>query len=113
MPDRVAPVSVEIFGQTYTIRAGSDPAYIERLAAQVDAEMLTISRGSGAVDSVRVAVLAALNLADEAEKAKERAAAAEALVASAERRAREAEESVASRANVVARRLAEALGEIP
>ena len=113
MADKPAPVSVEIFGQTYTIRAGADPAYIERLAAQVDTEMSAISRGSGAVDSVRVAVLAALNIADEAEKARERATVAEAQIAAAEKRAREAEESVASRANGVARRLAEALGEIP
>jgi len=113
MADKPAHVSVEIFGQTYTIRAGADPSYIERLAAHVDAEMSVISRGSGAVDSVRVAVLAALNLADEAEKARERAQAAEAQIAAAERRAREAEESVASRAILVARRLAQALGEIP
>jgi cell division protein ZapA len=58
-------VHVEIFGQTYAVKAGDDPAYVEKLAAFVDGEMKDVSRASGAVDSLRVAVLAALNLADE------------------------------------------------
>ena len=58
-------VHVEIFGQTYTVRAGTDPGYVERLAAYVDAQMQGVSRNAGAVDSVRIAVLAALNIADE------------------------------------------------
>lgn len=58
-------VHVEIFGQTYAVRAGADPGYVEQIAAHVDAQMREVSRTSGAVDSVRVAVLAALNIADE------------------------------------------------
>jgi cell division protein ZapA len=58
-------VHVEIFGQTYAVRGGEDPAYVERLAEYVDEQMKEVGRTSGAVDSVRVAVLAALNLADE------------------------------------------------
>jgi cell division protein ZapA len=58
-------VHVEIFGQSYAVRAGADPAYVERLARYVDDQMREVSRGSGAVDSVRIAVLAALNIADE------------------------------------------------
>ena len=58
-------VHVEIFGQTYTVRAGADPGYVERLAAHVDSQMQGVSRNAGAVDSVRIAVLAALNIADE------------------------------------------------
>jgi len=58
-------VHVEIFGQTYAVRGGDDPGYVERLAADVDERMKEVSRTSGAVDSVRIAVLAALNLADE------------------------------------------------
>ena len=46
-------------------RAGADPGYVEELAAYVDAQMREVSRSAGAVDSVRVAVLAALNIADE------------------------------------------------
>ena len=58
-------VHVQIFGQTYTVRAGTDAGYIEKLAAYVDSQMMDVSRAAGAVDSVRIAVLAALNIADE------------------------------------------------
>lgn len=58
-------VHVEIFGQGYAVRAGAEPGYVEQLAAYVDEKMREVSRTSGAVDSVRIAVLAALNLADE------------------------------------------------
>jgi cell division protein ZapA len=63
-PEQPQLVHVEIFGQTYTVRAG-DAAYVEKLAAYVDSQMLDVSRNAGAVDSVRIAVLAALNIADE------------------------------------------------
>ena len=65
MTDKPSLVHVEIFGQTYGIRAGTDPGYVEEIAAYVDREMREISRSGGAVDSVRIAVLAALNIADE------------------------------------------------
>jgi len=65
MAEKANLVHVEIFGQTYAVKAGNDPAYVETLAAFVDEEMKEVSRASGAVDSLRVAVLAALNLADE------------------------------------------------
>ena len=58
-------VEVEIFGQSYTVRAGSDAGYIETLARYVDAQMREVSRGSTTVDSLKIAVLAALNIADE------------------------------------------------
>ncbi len=65
MPDKSSLVHVEILGQTYAVKAGTDPSYVESLAAFVDKQMKDVGRASGAVDSVRVAVLAALNLADE------------------------------------------------
>lgn len=58
-------VHVEIFGQSYAVRAGAEAGYVEQLAAYVDERMRDVSRTSGAVDSVRIAVLAALNIADE------------------------------------------------
>ena len=58
-------VNVEIFGQSYALNAGADSAYVEQLAAYVDARMREVGKSAGAVDSVRVAVLAALNIADE------------------------------------------------
>ena len=57
-------VSVDIYDQTYHLRA-PDPAYIEKLAAMVDAKMRAVSANGVTVDSLRVAVLAALNIADE------------------------------------------------
>jgi len=65
MAEKANLVQVEIFGQTYSVKAGDDAAYVQKLAAFVDEEMKDVSRASGAVDSLRVAVLAALNLADE------------------------------------------------
>ena len=65
MADKPNLVHVEIFGQSYAVRAGADPGYVEKLAAHVDEQMREVSRGGGAVDSVRIAVLAALNIADE------------------------------------------------
>jgi cell division protein ZapA len=65
MADKADLVHVEIFGQTYAVKSGGDPGYVEALARSVDEQMKEVSRASGAVDSLRVAVLAALNLADE------------------------------------------------
>src|SRR5580700_5014456 len=57
-------VSVEIYDQTYNLRA-SDPEYIQKLAAMVDGKMRAVSANGSTVDSLRVAVLAAINIADE------------------------------------------------
>ena len=57
-------VSVDIYDQTYHLRA-PDPEYIQKLANTVDAKMRAVSANSNTVDSLRVAVLAALNIADE------------------------------------------------
>ena len=57
-------VRVEIYDQTYQLR-GSDPEYIATLADYVDTKMRLISQQASTVDSLRLAVLAALNIADE------------------------------------------------
>jgi cell division protein ZapA len=57
-------VRVEIFDQPYNLR-GSDPEYIFKLAQYVDAKMRAVAEQTSTVDSVRLAVLAALNIADE------------------------------------------------
>ena len=57
-------VIVDIYDQMYQLR-GTDSAYIERLAGMVDAKMRAVSAHGSTVDSLRVAVLAALNIADE------------------------------------------------
>ena len=55
---------VTIFNQTYDIRA-DDSEYVERIARMVDERMLEISKMTPTVDSLKVSILAALNLADE------------------------------------------------
>lgn len=57
-------VTVEIYDQTYHL-SGQDADHIRKLAAQVDAKMRAVAAQGRTVDSLRVAVLAALNLADE------------------------------------------------
>src|SRR6476660_9913022 len=57
-------VRVEIFDQAYNLR-GTDPEYILKLAEYVDEKMRAVAKQTNTVDSSRLAVLAALNIADE------------------------------------------------
>jgi cell division protein ZapA len=59
-------VPVQIFGQRYPIRSALDPKYVQELASYVDERMRAAADQSPAGDSLRLAVLAALNIADEA-----------------------------------------------
>jgi cell division protein ZapA len=79
MAEKASLVHVEIFGQTYAVR-GADPAHVERLAGYVDVQMREVSRTGGTVDSMRIAVLAALNLADECFRLKDDVKRAEAVI---------------------------------
>jgi cell division protein ZapA len=90
-------IHVEIFGQSYAVRAGADPAYLQDIAAFVDSQMREVSKNAGAVDSVRIAVLAALNIADETFRLRAQVRDMEALAE--------------ARAGALARELQAALGE--
>jgi cell division protein ZapA len=57
-------VRVEIFDQGYNLR-GTDPEYILKLAEYVDTKMRAVSQQTHTVDTARLAVLAAINIADE------------------------------------------------
>ena len=57
-------VRVDIFDQGYNLR-GSDPEYIGKLAEYVDGKMRAVAEQTATIDSMRLAVLAALNIADE------------------------------------------------
>ena len=57
-------IRVEIYDQSYHLR-GTDPEYIADLAEYVDSRMRLISQQAATVESLKVAVLAALNIADE------------------------------------------------
>jgi cell division protein ZapA len=61
-------VTVEIYDQIYHL-SGQDTAHIRQLAERVDAKMRAVAAQGRTVDSLRVAVLAALNLADELSQA--------------------------------------------
>ena len=58
-------IRVEIYNQTYNIRSDGDTEYIIQLAEFVDSRMREISSGTLTVDSLKVAILAALHIADE------------------------------------------------
>ncbi len=58
-------IKVQIFGQTYTIRGDLDERYVQKLAAYVDEKMSAIADVTATVDTQKVAVLAALAIADE------------------------------------------------
>jgi cell division protein ZapA len=57
-------VTVQIYDQTYHL-SGQDAEHIRHLAELVDTRMRAVAEQGRTVDSLRVAVLAALNLADE------------------------------------------------
>ena len=58
-------IPVEIHGQRYPIRSTLDPEYVARLAAYVDQKIRAAADAAPTSDSVRLAVLTALNIADE------------------------------------------------
>lgn len=58
-------VQVDIHGHRYSIRSGLDPGYVAELAAYVDEKMRLAARESPNGDTLKLAVLAALNIADE------------------------------------------------
>jgi cell division protein ZapA len=104
MADKDNLVRVEIFGQAYSVRGGEDPGYVEKLAAYVDEQMKEVSRTSGAVDSLRIAVLAALNIADERFHLREE-------VQQADSRSQVAGQSTEQHLTRLAKQLGAALGE--
>ena len=63
-------IRVEIYNQTYNIRSDGDSDYITQLAEFVDGRMREISSGTLTVDSLKVAILAALHIADELHRLK-------------------------------------------
>jgi cell division protein ZapA len=75
-------IRVEIYNQTYSIRSDGDNDYILSLAEYVDSKMREISSGTLTVDSLKVAILAALHIADEYHQLKKIQAQTDAQLAS-------------------------------
>ncbi len=63
--ERVKSTRVEIFGSEYHIRADVDADYVKTVAVYVDAKMQEIAQNQSLVSSTKVAILAAINIADE------------------------------------------------
>ncbi|MSO56808.1 MAG: cell division protein ZapA [Acidobacteria bacterium] len=63
--DEANVVSVEIRGNRYPIRSGLDVQYVNELASYVDEKMRAAADSAPSGDAIRIAVLAALNIADE------------------------------------------------
>jgi cell division protein ZapA len=66
------PVQVEIYGKVYSLKGADDPSHIRELASFVDKKMRDIEKGTGTVDPHRIAILAALTIADELHSVRER-----------------------------------------
>jgi cell division protein ZapA len=57
--------AVEIFGSVYQVRGRDDTGYLQTLADLVDRKMREVAQHASTADTARIAILAALNLADE------------------------------------------------
>ena len=68
-PSASHSTAVTIFGRTYHLRGDEDPQYLQRLAQRVDARMREVAEATGTADTLKVAILASLNLADDSLKA--------------------------------------------
>ena len=56
---------VTIYGRTYQLRGCEDPAYLSDLASLVDEKMRVVADATGTADTIKLAILASLNLADD------------------------------------------------
>jgi cell division protein ZapA len=63
-------VAVRIRGQEFRIRSDESPETLQQIAELVDATMTRVEQRTGAVDSLNVAMLTALNLAREVMEAR-------------------------------------------
>ncbi len=65
MDKRGSVTQVEIFGQTYSVRAEGESSYIHDLARFVDSRMKEVAEQTATVDTTKIAILAALNISDD------------------------------------------------
>ncbi len=72
MNEELRSIRVSIFGRDYNIKGGADEEYIRNLAGYVDSVMKDIADKAGSLSSGRIAILAALNIADEMHKERRR-----------------------------------------
>ena len=72
MPKEPQSIRVVIYDQEYFMRGDLNQEYIQKLATYLDTKMRSIAERTRTVDTVRVAMLAALNVADEYHQLKAR-----------------------------------------
>ena len=65
MNEKKCKVTVEIFGETYALKGDVEPQRVKRIAAMLDERMKTVAQANSRLSPVKVAVLAALNIADD------------------------------------------------
>ncbi len=58
-------IEVRIYGRTYHLRGAEDGAYLQELAKIVDRKMQEVADATGTADTLKIAILACLNIADE------------------------------------------------
>ena len=63
--DNINRVNVKIFGEEYTMKSSASPDYMKRLAQYVDEKMIQINYSNNRLDLNKIAVLMAINMADE------------------------------------------------
>jgi cell division protein ZapA len=65
MARKATTVEVEIYGASYHVRGDNDSEYLQELAGIVDTKMREVAQHVTTVDTTKLAILAALNIADE------------------------------------------------
>jgi cell division protein ZapA len=65
-------VEIRVFGQTYTVKTDADENYIQEVAKYVNEKMEEVLKKTKSVSTLNVAILTALNIADDLLKEKER-----------------------------------------
>jgi cell division protein ZapA len=65
-------VEIKVLGQTYTVKTDSDENHIQEVARYVNEKIEEILRKTKSVSSLNVAILTALNIADDLLKEKEK-----------------------------------------
>ena len=67
-----AATPVTIYGRTYRLRGTGEAGYLEHLAVEVDRRMREVADATGTADTMKVAILAALNIMDDCLQARSR-----------------------------------------
>jgi cell division protein ZapA len=65
-------VDIKVFGQTYTVRTDTEEAYMQEVAKYVNEKMEEVLKKTKSVSTLNVAILTALNIADDLLKEKEK-----------------------------------------